>query len=102
VRWCADGDFLGPAFPASRVQHICTVSLSVGFLVCYCECLVSEQEFLTDGTTTEESSHKKFNSRPGVWKVVMMIMYISYDGYIYLVNRITDLRDQRRCPIIVR
>jgi len=21
VRWCPDGDFLGPAFPASRVQH---------------------------------------------------------------------------------
>jgi len=22
VRWCADGDFLGPAFATSRVQHI--------------------------------------------------------------------------------
>jgi len=22
VRWCPDGHFLGPAFPASRVQHI--------------------------------------------------------------------------------
>jgi len=22
VRWCPDGDFLGPAFPASRVQHV--------------------------------------------------------------------------------
>jgi len=22
VQWCADGDFLGPAFPASRAQHI--------------------------------------------------------------------------------
>jgi len=22
VRWCADGDFLGPAFPVSRMQHI--------------------------------------------------------------------------------
>jgi len=22
VRWCSDGDFLGPAFSASRVQHI--------------------------------------------------------------------------------
>jgi len=28
-----------------------------------------------------------------VWKVVMMIMYISCDGYIYLVNRITERRD---------
>jgi len=22
VQWCADGDFLRPAFPASRVQHV--------------------------------------------------------------------------------
>ena len=22
MRWCPDGDFLGPAFPASRAQHI--------------------------------------------------------------------------------
>jgi len=22
VRWCPDGDFLGPAFPANRAQHI--------------------------------------------------------------------------------
>jgi len=22
VRWCADGEFLHPVFPASRVQHI--------------------------------------------------------------------------------
>jgi len=22
VRWCADGEFLRPAFPASRVQHV--------------------------------------------------------------------------------
>ena len=22
VRWCPDGDFLGPAFPASRAHHI--------------------------------------------------------------------------------
>ena len=27
----------------------------------------------------------KIGSSPVVWKVVMMIMYISYDGYIYLV-----------------
>jgi len=24
---------------------------------------------------------------------MMMIIYISYDGYVYLVNRIIDLRD---------
>jgi len=22
VRWCADGDFLRPVFPANRVQHM--------------------------------------------------------------------------------
>jgi len=48
-------------------------------------------KFFSDGTTTKESSHK--NLSPVLWKVVMMIMYISYEGYIYMVNRITDLRD---------
>jgi len=35
----------------------------------------------------------KISSIPVVWKVVMMIVYVSYDGYVYLVNRITDLGD---------
>jgi len=39
------------------------------------------------------SSNKNFSSSPVVWTVVMMIMYISYDGYVYLVNRVTGLRD---------
>jgi len=53
----------------------------------------SSWKFLAGRTATKESSHKKFSSSPVVLKVVMMTIYISYDGYIYLVNRITDLRD---------
>jgi len=53
----------------------------------------SSWKFLTDGITTKTSSRKNFSSSAVVWKVVMMIMYICYDGHIYLVNRITDLRD---------
>jgi len=51
----------------------------------------SSWNFLIDGTTTKESS-QKFICSPVVWKVVMMVMYISYDRYIYLVNTITDPR----------
>jgi len=29
------------------------------------------------------SSHKNVSSSPVAWKMVMMIMYIYYDGYIY-------------------
>jgi len=27
VRWCPDGDFLRPVFPASRVQHVSDLHL---------------------------------------------------------------------------
>ena len=59
----------------------------------------SSWKFLTAEMTTKASSHKKFSSSQVVWKVVM-IMYISHVGYVYLVNRITDLRDCR-CAMIV-
>jgi len=49
----------------------------------------SSGKCLTARMTTEVSSHKKFSSSPVVWKMV----YISRDGYVYLVNRITVLRD---------
>jgi len=42
--------------------------------------------------TTKTSSHKKISSSPVVWKM-MIIMCISHDGDVYLVNRITDLKD---------
>ena len=60
----------------------------------------SSCKFLTDGTT-KAFSHKRFSSSPVVWKVVMMLMYISYDDYVYLVNRVTDLSDWHYCRIIV-
>jgi len=43
--------------------------------------------------TTKTFSHKNVRSIPVVWKVVMMITYIYYGGYVYLVKRITDLID---------
>jgi len=39
-------------------------------------------KFLTNAMTTKKSSHEKFSSSPVVWKVVIMIMYISCDGYV--------------------
>jgi len=36
----------------------------------------SSSKFLTDGMTTEASSHKNFSCSPVVWKVVMTITYI--------------------------
>jgi len=37
----------------------------------------SSWKFLTDAMTTKESSCKKFSCSPVVWKMVMMITYIS-------------------------
>jgi len=62
----------------------------------------SSWKFLTDGITTKESSQKNLASLQSSCLEGGDYIYISYDGYVYLVNRITDLRDYCFCSVIVR
>ena len=48
--------------------------------------------FVIDGVTTKHPVIK-ISSIQVVWKVVMMMTYICDGGYVYLVNRITDVID---------
>ena len=43
----------------------------------------------------QRNSVIKIYSTPVIWKVVIMIMYISYDAYIYLGNRISVISGVR-------